>query len=353
MKYLFNTKRVLAIVLTLFLLSACGGKDNEGNELPSVESISVKTVNVIQSESSLFVSATGLIATENEARYGFKIGGVIDKIYVGEGQTFSKGQLLASLKLTEIDAGVTQARLALEKSQRDYQRVSNLYKDSVATLEQFQNAKTALDIGQKQLDAANFNKQYAFIYANQSGFVTKKMANEGEVIESGKPVLAINETGGANAWVLKAGLSDKEWASISIGNIATLQIDAFPSEVLKAIVSKKLLTADQGSGSFQVELTLETRTKALAVGMYAKATIDTGKKSSSFSIPYDALIEADGYSAFVFVPFNKTQVKKLPVIIESFDNKSVRISSGLENVDEIIASNSAFLNEKSTITIQN
>lgn len=103
----------------------------------------------------------------------------------------------------------------MEKAKRDLKRVSNLYNDKVVTLEQLQNTKTAFDIAQKQLEVVAFNKQYAYIYALNSGFVTKKIANEGEIIGNGLPVLAINEnTNGA--WLLKVGMSDKDWAMIEL-----------------------------------------------------------------------------------------------------------------------------------------
>ncbi len=65
----------------------------------------------------------------------------------------------------------------------------------MATLEQLQNSpKTGLDIAQKTVDAAVFNKKYAYIYAGADGFVTKKLANEGEVVSGGMPILAINRS---------------------------------------------------------------------------------------------------------------------------------------------------------------
>jgi multidrug efflux pump subunit AcrA (membrane-fusion protein) len=87
------------------------------------------------------ITASGLLSTENEARLSFKISGIIEKIFVKEGDRVRKGQLLATLKSTEIASQVQQVQLTVEKAQRDYQRANNLYKDSVVTLEQLQNAE--------------------------------------------------------------------------------------------------------------------------------------------------------------------------------------------------------------------
>jgi len=87
-----------------------------------------------------------------------------------------------------------------------------------------------------------------------------------------------------------------------------------------------------------------------AAGMFGKADIFTSATSHNTVIPYDALIEADGNKAFIFEVDNN-KVKRVPVVISGFDNKQVYIKSGLENVSNIVVSNSAFLNEQSTIKI--
>jgi RND family efflux transporter MFP subunit len=339
-------------LLTLMFFSSCNSSHSEKKfTLSQEEAIPVKLATVNKLENGNSVIATGLLATVNEAKYSFKIGGVIDRITVNEGQFFKKGQLLATLKVTEIEAQLSQANLGYEKAKRDYTRTLNLYRDSVATREQLENAKTGLDIAQKTIDAIAFNKKYAFIYGAADGFVTKKLANEGEVVSGGMPILAINETSGSNDWVLKIGVTDKEWSAIETGNKASVSLDAFPGKIFPGIVFRKSQAADQASGSLQVEVRPMLPGIKPAMGMFGKAVINVGSKTVLPTIPYEALIEADGNNAFVFVPVDSSRVKRLPIVIESFNNREVIVKSGLENVSAIVVSNSAFLNERSIITI--
>ncbi len=316
------------------------------------ETIAVSVAPVARGMYHTEVSATGLLSTEFEARYGFLVGGVIDRIYVHEGDSFKQGQLLALLKTDEIDAGVHQANYALEKAQRDYHRVASLYADSVATREQMENVKTALDVAQKQLDATVFNRQYASIIASCDGFVSRKLASEGEVISAGAPVLVINENSPSSGWTLKLGLSDRNWSLINVGDPATVCIPAFPEKEFAARVYKKSQAAEPMTGIFQVELKLDINGSNPAVGMYAKAVIATSDSSEIARIPYEALVEANGNQGFVFVPAqHENKVEKLPVRIADFNQEVVSISGGLENVDEVITANSAFLNASSNIRI--
>ena len=346
MKY----KKPFIIGLLALIALACNDEKSVESKLSNSETIPVKTYNLLQSEGSVNIRTTGMLTTEKEAKYAFKIGGVIDRIYVNEGEFFEKGKLLAKLKIDEIDADFAQAKLGKEKVERDLQRITNLYKDSVATLEQLQNTKTAYEIATKQLEAVSFNKEYAFIYATNDGFVSKKITNQGEIVSGGMPVLAINENI-KDSWVLKVGLSDKDWALVESGNTASIVLDAYPDKILTGIVFRKSLAADMVSGSFQVEIKVKYEGISPALGMFGKAVIKTNKIKKYQSIPYDALIEADGKMAYVFVPMPNGKVKKQPIEIADFDNDKVNVKSGLDGINEIVLTNSAFLNSNSTITI--
>jgi RND family efflux transporter MFP subunit len=343
------TLKVLAIALVT-MATACQPEKEQASESFAAEVIAVKVFPVQSTNGKHTITATGLLSTQREAMYSFKTPGIIDKIYVEEGEFFRKGKLLASLKLTEITSGEMQAQLGMEKARRDFERAQNLYTDSVATLEQLQNAKTALNIAEKQLEVVAFNRQYAYIYAEKEGFVRKKIANEGEIVGGGTPVLAINEQS-QNIWDLKVGLSDKDWALVEVGNQAEVVLDAFPGRVLRGTVFRKSLAADQGTGSFQVEINVQADDLKPALGMFGKVKIDTDRAVPYTAIPYEALVEADGKHAFVFVPLANGKVRKQSVIVESFNAQEVRIGSGLENIEELVLTNTAFLNENSLIKI--
>ncbi|SFC74289.1 efflux RND transporter periplasmic adaptor subunit [Flavobacterium phragmitis] len=349
-KHIAVSKKGLGILLALTLFYACKEEKKENSPFESEDVIPIKTAPVESFALKNTISASGLVITENQANYGFKIGGIISRIYVEEGQFFKKGQLLASLDETEINAGLNQTDLNLKKYERDYKRASNLYKDSVYTLEQLQNTKTGLDIAKKQKDAVAFNARYSKIYAAADGFVSKKTANEGEVVGAGSPILAINETSQNNNYLLKVGLTDKEWAAVKAGQKATVTLDGYPDEKFDAFIFRKSQAADAALGSFQVELKLNLKNSRPAVGMFGKAEIKAEQSEDFIIIPYNSLIEADGNKAFVFIVENN-KVKRQPVTINKFENNKVFIKEGLQKTDQIVISNSAYLNEQSTIKI--
>ncbi|SER49264.1 efflux RND transporter periplasmic adaptor subunit [Pedobacter rhizosphaerae] len=341
----------LTLIALTSLLFACKEKPKNTNALGQPDIVPVKIASVSSLGVTNSIQATGLVATENEANYAFKIGGVISKILVEEGQFFKKGQLLATLNTTEIVAGLAQADLGVDKAKRDYARAVNLYKDSVFTLEQLQNTRTALEVAKKTSEATAFNYRYAKIYAASDGFVTKKVASVGEVVGGGMPVLMTSSTQNSDSYLLKVGVTDQEWAGIKAGQQAVINLDGYPDQTFQATVLRKLQSADASIGSFQVELKLQLGNLRPAIGMFGKAAIQTNVSQNATAIPFSALVEADGEKGFIFTPIGKDRVKKVPVTILKFDNKNVYLKDKLEGVEQIVTSNSAYLNEQSTVKI--
>ncbi|MBI1779768.1 MAG: efflux RND transporter periplasmic adaptor subunit [Sphingobacteriales bacterium] len=345
-------RNIFYTIAAFVVLQACKSKATETKSIINTDVIPVKLMAINSDTNLAAITASGIVSTENEAKLSFKIGGVIESVLVKEGDKVKAGQLLATLKSVEIAAQVQQVQLAVEKAQRDYQRASNLYKDSVATLEQLQNAKTGVDIAKQNLQQVLFNQQYSKIYSPVDGFVVKKNGNAGELASSGSPVIILNALSAKNKWILKAGLSDKEWASVEVGNKATIIVDAFPGKTFNAVVSKKALAADAVSGSFPVELQIDFGNEKPAVGMFGNVSIVPTHSSVGFSIPYEALLEASGKKGYVFVTDDKKTVRKVEVIISDISNNTAYIADGLQGYKYVVTSGSPYLNDNSTITVQ-
>jgi RND family efflux transporter MFP subunit len=341
----------LIIITSGLFLQACSNSNGK-NETASraSEVVPVRVINIAQEELQPVIQTSGLFTTDDETYLSFKTGGIIDKMFVKEGDAIRKGQLLATLNLTEIEAQVAQARLSFEKAKRDFSRVENLYKDSVATLEQFQNARTGMEVASRQLDAANFNRSYSEIRAVANGFVLRKMASEGQVISPGTPVFQTNGAG-QGKWILRTGVSDREWSMINIGDKALVSTDALEGKQYDASVTRKSEGTDALNGSFMVELTLQSPGKGLASGLFGKATIKASRMQRVWKIPYDALLDGDAQSGYVFATDDNKTAYKVPVAVGSIEKDQVIILAGLENVKTLIISGSAYLKDKAPIKI--
>lgn len=345
-RFLFFTQAAL-----LFL--ACSGKQQPQNTeaQESEEQIPVTVATVQNVSATLPVSVSGILTSAGEQRLSFKIGGIIKRVLVKEGDQVRPGQLLAELDKTEIDAQVRQAQEALQKAERDLARVAGLYQDSSATLELLQNATTGRDIAKETLRIATFNQQFAEIRASRAGKIIKKLSNEGEVTGPGMPALVLFETG-PNDWIVLVAVSDRDWARLSLGVAAKVTLDAYEGEVFDARVSDLAVAADPANGLYPVELRLATKGKRLAPGLFAKVEIAPSKAGNYASIPIEAVVEGAGKNAFVFaLQPDSISVKKIPVTVAFLSGDKAMISSGLEGVEAVVTAGAPYLTEKKRVKV--
>ncbi len=347
---LLNTLRFPLVALIAFSLVRCG-ENQAAVTPPAEESIPVKVQPVVFANQGRTLQYSGLIASNSEAHLSFKVGGIISRIYVKEGDHVKAGQVLATLDLTETDAQVQQASQNVEKSQRDESRIKNLYRDTVASLEQVQNTQTQLTVATEALRIARFNRQYAQIRAAGDGTILQKIMNEGEYATAGSAVLVFNGAGGAD-WVLRFGVSDRDWAVLRRGDKSNILIDAYPDQHFTGVVTKLAEGADPNGGLYAVEVSVLAAGHKLAPGLFCTLQLQPPAARSYAFIPASALTEGEGSTGFVYTlnDDGKT-VKKLPVHIAFLQGDLIAINSGLENVRQVITDGVGYLTERSVVKL--
>lgn len=346
----------LALTVTLW---ACGSKAEQSptNDKADEAVVPVKLTPVQTVVRAEPVVASGLVSSAREARLSFKIGGIINQMFVEEGQTVRKGQLLATLDLTEINAQVSQAQLANEKAERDLNRVKSMYADTAATLEQLQNATTGTNVAKQNLTIAQFNRSYAQIRSTVDGTVTRKMANAGEMTSPGATVYQISSNR-PNDWVVRVGVSDKDWARLRLGNRASVALDAYPDQTFNGTITELAQAADPVNKLYEVEVRINPGAAKLAPGLFAKVTLVPAQSRSYAVVPIEAIVEGNGKEGFVFVLADDKQnggsfhVRKLPVQIGFLDNDKVLLTNGLSDSQKVITAGSAYLTEESSVVVK-
>jgi RND family efflux transporter MFP subunit len=347
----YHTIKLFAFLIVISLFSCSKKKPENQQSLADQEQIPVTVMPLTTSLANSSIEASGQFSTDDETFLGFKIGGIVQHIFVKEGDAVKAGQLLATLNLTEIKSQVQQAQIGLEKAKRDFQRAGNLYRDSVATLEQFQNSKTAYEVAQQQFNQLNFNRDFAEIRAGKSGFVLRKLANDGQVVGPGTPILQVNGASSAN-WILKVALSDRDWASVQIGDLAEVVVESFAKKAFSAKVIKKSEGVDPVTGTLWVNISAnQVPRNQLASGLFGKAIIHLQTNQSTWKVPYDALMDGDDEEGFLFISNDLKTAQKVKVHLGKLENGQINILSGLENAIYVITSGNAYLDDQSPIKV--
>src|SRR4030042_5665960 len=242
--------------------------------VPKIEernAVPVRTEVVKEQLLTFPVKTSGRLTAKTESKLSFKTGGIIQKIYVDEGQSVTEGQLLAILNLSEIQPKARQAELALQKRQRDYERAKNLYKDSVATLEQFQDARTALEFARSNAEKEKFNLDYSEIRAPLNGKILKRVSESNEIVGPGQQLFLFAST--ESAWIVRVNLTDKDIVNIRLNDSATINFDAYPGKTFYGRISETGNSADPYTGTYEVEIMMKEQPESLVSGFFVEVSI--------------------------------------------------------------------------------
>ena len=345
---MIHLKNILQIVIPLGLIIACTSNEEVSMITPPIK---VETALVKEQEITLPVHAVGKVYAKEELKMAFKTGGIIKDILVDEGQQVKKGQILAELNLSEIEARLNQSQLGFEKAQRDYERAYNLYQDSVVTLEQLENVQTQLDFSYSEMEIAEFNYKYSRIVAPENGRILKRLAEETEMINPGSPVFLF----GSNAvdWVVRANISEGDIFRIATADEARLSLDAYPDKTIMGKVTEIGNSADPYTGTYEIEITITGKELKLASGLFARFDVYPVSKQLYDVIPINALVEANEKEGFVYMVTDTNSIERKKVNIQRIKNDVLYVQSDLNQGDVIVTTGASYINSKSKIEITN
>jgi membrane fusion protein (multidrug efflux system) len=210
---------------------------------------------------SQYVSTDDAAVEGNHASISAKMMGRVKNLFVDEGAIVTVGQALVQLDDTDLRAqenqaiaslnyagkNLTLAKVNLERTQADFERVKTLMDTGNATKEQYDHAAKALDaskvqysIAQAQVETAKaqlgiietqlLNTQ---IIAPISGTIAKKSVNPGEVVQPGQAIMSVNNL--KEVWVI-ANFEETKIRLIHPDEPVDIKVDAYPGHTFKGKV---------------------------------------------------------------------------------------------------------------------
>ena len=107
------------------------------------------------------------------------------------------------------------------------------------------------------------------------------------------------------------------------------------------------------SGTFEIKVTMQQKGKRLISGLVAGVDIFPAKKETYQIIPIEALNEANGESGYVYTITSASHAKKIPVRIKTVFKGQIAVTSGLETVESVVTTGSAYLRDGALVEIKN
>jgi membrane fusion protein, multidrug efflux system len=346
---LITLTRTATAALLASAIACSRAESSEKNAAGDVTTVvPVRVADVVTESAAEPITATGVVALRDEVALSFKIGGVVQQVFVRAGESVRAGQLLATLDLREIDAQLTKAKSGATKADRDLARATRLYNDSVATRQQLDDASTTAEVARADVATASVNRQYARIIASSDGVILRRDVEPGELVSPGTSVVTLgSRTGGT---ILRVALADRDVVRIRQGDVATIHVDAHGGDELRGRVRQIGAAADARTGTYEVEISIESPA-GLASGMVGRAELAPHGATMLRSVPIEALLEADGDRAALFALDTENRVKRLDVNVAFVRGQRAAVRRGLEGVSRVVTDGAAYLSDGSAVRV--
>jgi multidrug efflux system membrane fusion protein len=370
-------RNTLAIILAAALFMA-GCHSNKPIEQPP-QGVHVQLIQAASSVSD-GLRFSAVVTPYAEVPLAFRIPGYVTSLKqvraaggirdIAEGDSVSKGAVLAHIRATEYEDKVRQAtsevgaaQAAAVKAQLDFDRASRLYEAQSLTKPEFEAARAQHDGTQAQLRAAQAQTAEARVslgdttlVAPFSGDIVKKSVELGSFVGSGSPAFALAST---DVVKIVVGVPDTAVRSIKVGQPVDVAIDAFPSRVFHARISRVSSAADTTTRNFDVEVAIPNHDHLLKVGMIGSLQLAHGegaseKHASVLLAPISAIVQAnDGkYGVFVISKSGTGDVASLhSVEIGAVNGTDITVVSGLAAGDRIITSGANLLKDGQRVEV--
>jgi len=285
-----------------------------------------KTDTVTRGNLAVMVTATGTVESKDEVEVSSELSGIMAEVYIDYNDEVKKGQALAKLDTTTLEATVfqresslksakakvTQAKADLEESELDYKHYQTVYKLSEGkhpSQQTMDNARIAVtkakaslevaqanvDMAKADLDSARTDLTKATLVSPIDGIVLSKDVEPGQTIASSysAPTLFILARDLRNM-ELHVDIDEADIAQIKKGQKATFTVDAWGGRKFNAEISQIRLastddTADSTVVSYETILDVNNEDLALLPGMTAVTDIAVKSADNVLTISSAAL----------------------------------------------------------------
>jgi RND family efflux transporter MFP subunit len=356
-----NSIRLRLVPLAAVIAAGLSGCSSEREPAPTapetVRNISVLPVQ--RADSPDLLEAVGTIRAAETSQLASQTTGNIVEIRVHEGDRVQRGQVLAILDDTQLQAAVDRSAAAESAAQQEVAasdselvlaqstlaRYQTLYdKKSVSPQEfdeiraRYQAAFAHRDMaraGQAQAKAALAQARTSFshtrILAPFDGLITEKKADPGMLASPGLPLFTIE---GLGHYRLEATVNESDLRYVRIGEQVPVAVDALENAQQRGRVVQIVPAADSASRSFLVKIEVPANA-GLRSGLFGRAQFSRGQRSSLL-IPQTAVVER-GQLQGVYV-LDQNRIASLRYLsLGKSAGPSVEVLAGLQEGERLVA----------------
>ncbi|EJL69513.1 efflux RND transporter periplasmic adaptor subunit [Chryseobacterium populi] len=275
------------------------------------------------------------------------VGGNVLSVNVELGDHVKKGQVLATIRsteLAEVQKDVSDARTDLVVAQNNLRVAKEMYEGKLNTERDVLEAKSELQKAQDQMQRASAvstvysvkNGNIYSVIAPISGYIVQKNINKDMQLRSDRSDNIFDVANTTNVWAIM-NVNESDIDKISLGMRAQVSTLSYPDKVFEGKIDKIFKIIDPETNAMQARVVLDNTSGLLIPESKATIKVSSSENAMALAVPSKAVIFDDNRS-FVVVFKSRTdlKVKEIKVLKQVGD---ITYIEGLSEGEQIMTNN--------------
>ena len=344
---------ILIIIILLGEVISCRGRIRKKNSPKSQETqaISVEAVYPQYRSMREEIEVSGNLEPLEKAEVYAKQSGIVQAVYVEEGDEVKRGELLAKIEDDEIRLSYQQAKNAYQLARDKYQRYLQLYQERMISEQDFKEIERAYKDAESNYKLYQLQLENTELRAPIDGVVIERLCEPHQLIGAMEKAFTIARL---DQYQVMVYVTEEDLGKIKPSQKVLIRIDAIDTKQEgyphQGVVSEIGARVDPNTGTARVKILIPQPPPQSKPGMFARMKIITRIKEDVFSIPKRALVQEEPYQVWI-VKENKAHLKEIKVGME--DEYYIEVIDGLSPDDLVVIAGQDALTEETLVQVVN
>lgn len=310
------------------------------------ELIPVETTTVTTGDISSFILLSSNLETERMADVYSRVQGLVETIFVEEGEYVKKYQVLMKLEADEYALEEDRARVEYEQEKSRFGRSEAMFEKNLLSKEEFEQAKFALQSKEILWKQAKLNLDYTKITSPISGVIGERLRRPGDRIQPSDKLFTVINT---DEMIAVVHVPEKEIGNIKKGQRAYVTSQHLEEQQFAGWIKRVSPVVDPQSGTFKVTIGINNPENQLRPGMFVNTHIITDTHENTVLIPKTAVVyENERMNVFVV---RDSVAQKITLDAGYQDYEKVESLSEIKSGEKVIVVGQAGLKDDTQVKI--
>jgi len=311
---------------------------------PSIPAVLVKAEFVGTDSVADTIEITGVLESIEQVNIIPETTGVVQNIFVREGDLVKKGDPLAKIINTNAKASLERSQIEVDRLQGEWKKAQRLQEGGAISEREFQEINTQLKTAQTSQTEALATQKRSTIRSPIDGVVALVNIREGEVATSTQLFQVVQP----DRLRLVASVPERDLTQLKEQQTVDIRAAYNDETKVTGLVERIAPVVDPTTGSVRVFINIEEGQKVLRPGQFVKAQVEVDRHENTIVLPKEAVVYEDGAPiAYVVMDAPPEPSKENGDSTEEDEGEKEGEKEGEENGDDADQNNEGYGKEQS------